>query len=457
MAENEFRVNNPQGMWLRTEPVVSDVTRKSLLPNGQIVTKLGDADKLDWWHIRTTFGGTSLEGFSKRALMVANAAAAPPAQSGSIWLLIARVGAAIAQLAPHARENYLEAIREGEPLFEAHAIDSPRRMAHFLAQALHETGRFTVLRESMRYAAPRSLEIFGEGEHSAKVTPAEAVALDGREEALAERVYGLGNPKKAMELGNTQPGDGFRYRGNGVLQTTGRDAHRRMGLACKLDFEEDPELVTAAQRALKPALQEWSDGQLNGLADANDIDRTTRRINGGTIGLDKRKAMFAALLPKLTRHLRARTLTWLWLRRGVASIGVYGLLASSGCTSVQWLDAQGVPQSIGLALVAHGEVPGVTRIVAPAASMRLIPGLVGYSLGVRETVLYQSEGRGQPGEVVAFADRVFGVALDLTQLVIGASHEFGIVHRADAPDVIQVIHYSESDPRRNSFFTKEAK
>jgi putative chitinase len=69
----------------------------------------------------------------------------------------------------------------------------------------------------MNYSAPRLLEIFGVNRHSAAVTAFEAEKLARKPEAIAERVYGLGNPRKARELGNTQPGDGFRFRGNGIL------------------------------------------------------------------------------------------------------------------------------------------------------------------------------------------------------------------------------------------------
>src|SRR5262245_3790661 len=149
----------------------------------------------------------------------------------------------------------------------------------------------------MSYSVPRMLEIFGVGHHSAKITAAEAPSLAHNEQALAERVYGLGNPHKAQELGNTQPGDGFRYRGNGVLQTTGRDAHRRMGQKCGLDFENNPDLVTMPEHALKPALQEWSDNNLNHFADLNDIRTITLRINGGLNGFDGRKEYLAKLRP----------------------------------------------------------------------------------------------------------------------------------------------------------------
>lgn len=128
---------------------------------------------------------------------------------------------AVNRVAPRAHDEYLEAIRQGDPLFERHGITTPLRIAHFLAQALHETGLFTVLRENMNYSAGRMVEIFGVGHHSAAVTASEAARLGGHPEAIAERVYGLGNPRKARDLGNTEPGDGFLYRGNGVLQTTG--------------------------------------------------------------------------------------------------------------------------------------------------------------------------------------------------------------------------------------------
>jgi putative chitinase len=302
MAEEKFKVSNLGGMWVRSEPVVNDATKKVLLPKGQLVTKLGDTPKPDWWRITTNFEGVDVEGVSNKNLMVAAAESDPsvPLQgSGSIEGLMARTIAALNRVAPRAHANYREAIRQGAPLFEKHGITTPQRMAHFLAQAMQETGSFTVLRESMSYRAPRIMEIFGVGKHSAKITQAEAATLARNEPALSERVYGLGNPRKARELGNTEPGDGFAFRGNGVLQTTGRGNHRRMGQACGLDFEGHPELVSAPEHALKPALQEWTNGKLNVAADRNDIVKITKVINGGTNGLPERKAFFARLLPLL--------------------------------------------------------------------------------------------------------------------------------------------------------------
>lgn len=203
----------------------------------------------------------------------------------------------VRKAAPKARASYLAAFEAGDALFRQHGITTPLRLAHFLAQVLHETGGLTVERESGAYSAKRLLEVFGKGKHSAAITPAEAKRLAKDGPAIFERVYGLGNPRKARELGNTQPGDGWRYRGGGLLQTTGRENYRRMGEKCGVDFEEHPELVLSAAHALEPALGEWSAGNLNAAADRNDILAITRRINGGTNGLADRKAWLAKLRP----------------------------------------------------------------------------------------------------------------------------------------------------------------
>jgi len=203
----------------------------------------------------------------------------------------------VRKLCPRAKASYVQAFEQGDALFKAHDITTPLRLAHFLAQCFHETGELTIERESGNYRAERILEIFGTGHHSAAVTLAEAQRLAGDGPALFERVYGLGNPKKAVELGNTEPGDGWKYRGNGILQTTGRGNHRRMGQKCGVDFETYPEFVTAPAHALKPALAEWTESGLNAFADKDDIRTITRRINGGYNGLEQRQDWFRKIRP----------------------------------------------------------------------------------------------------------------------------------------------------------------
>ncbi|MBV8747351.1 MAG: peptidoglycan-binding protein, partial [Xanthobacteraceae bacterium] len=210
---------------------------------------------------------------------------------------MARAIDVVRKVAPGAIKNYGLAFEQGDSLLKQCGLTTPLRLAHFLAQVLHETGMLTIEWESGNYSAERLLEIFGVGHHSAAITPAEAFQLARRPEAIFERVYGLGNPSKAKELGNINPGDGFKYRGGGILQTTGRANYRRMGQKCGVDFEAQPELVISAEHALKPALAEWNENNLNAAADRDDIVTVTRRINGGLNGLNERAGWLAKLKP----------------------------------------------------------------------------------------------------------------------------------------------------------------
>lgn len=203
----------------------------------------------------------------------------------------------VRKVCPRARQSYLAAFENGDELFAKAGITTPLRLAHFLAQVCHETGGLSIEWESGAYSAPRLMQIFGVGKHSAKVTEAEARALAHNGPAIFDRVYGLGNPGKARELGNTQKGDGWRYRGGGMMQTTGRGNYRRMGQKTGVDFEAHPEWVLSAEHALKPALAEWTEGGLNAKADANDLRGITRRINGGYNGLADREAWFKKIRP----------------------------------------------------------------------------------------------------------------------------------------------------------------
>lgn len=207
----------------------------------------------------------------------------------------------VRRLCPRAKTAYVAAFEAGDQMLAAYGVTTPLRVAHFLAQALHESGGLTIERESGSYTAKRIVEIFGVGKHSAAITAAEARVLAGDGLALFERVYGIGNPRKAKELGNTQKGDGWSYRGNGLMQTTGRDAHRRLGAAVGLGnlFEDRPEAVTDPAHALLPALAEWSEIGGNALADQDDIAAITKRINGGYNGIDDRRAWLGKVYPLL--------------------------------------------------------------------------------------------------------------------------------------------------------------
>lgn len=188
---------------------------------------------------------------------------------------------ALKQIMPHCRTEYVQAFEKGDALFAQHGVNTTRRLAHFIAQFGAETGGGSILYENMNYTADRMMVIFG-AKHSAKiVTRAEADALAHNPEKLAERVYGLGNPRKAKELGNTKPGDGYKYRGSGILQTTGGYNFKAAGDKVGVDFYTYPAAIVAPDHALKPALWEWGHSGCNALADAGNILGISKAINLG--------------------------------------------------------------------------------------------------------------------------------------------------------------------------------
>ncbi|WP_240647217.1 MULTISPECIES: glycoside hydrolase family 19 protein [Burkholderia cepacia complex] len=130
-----------------------------------------------------------------------------------------------------------------------YAIDSPARQAAFLAQCGHETGGFQWFRE-----------IWGPTAAQHAYEPPSA---------------------KAVELGNTQAGDGFRYRGGGLLQITGRYNFRVMGQKISIDLEGNPDLIVQPSTAAHASAQFWADHALSALADAGDFLSISRAINLG--------------------------------------------------------------------------------------------------------------------------------------------------------------------------------
>jgi putative chitinase len=188
-------------------------------------------------------------------------------------------------------DNYTSALvsPQAKALFAKFGINTKLRMAHWLGQVLHESGGLTIVWENGNYSAKRIVQIFGVGHHSARVTAAEASRLAYNGPALFDRVYGLGNPRKAKELGNTQKGDGWRYRGCGIVQLTGRAAHERYAeeIGCAVADLEKP------INAIHGALLEWKEKNCNAAADKDDIVLVTKKVNGGRNGLEDRRIYLA--------------------------------------------------------------------------------------------------------------------------------------------------------------------
>lgn len=189
-------------------------------------------------------------------------------------------------------DGYVDALTSAEggaALAEIAHIANNLELVHALATFAGETGGFTVLWENMSYRAERIMEVFGVGRHSAGITAAEAKGLAGNAYALAERVYGLGNPKKAAELGNLEPGDGYKYRGLGIGQTTGRDAHERYAKAIGCPVDE----LSQPINTLKASCLEWGEGGCNERAGADDVVGVRRIWNGGLNGIEHVRAHLA--------------------------------------------------------------------------------------------------------------------------------------------------------------------
>ncbi len=187
---------------------------------------------------------------------------------------------------------------EAAKLFEAFDVTTVLRMSNFLANAAHESGGFTIILESGAYSAERIMEIFGVGRHSAKVTAEEARRLARNGPALFERVYGLGNPRKAAELGNTEPGDGWRCRGVGIMQITGRRDHERFAAAIGCS----PADLVEPINAVHAALLEWREKGCNRWADRGDVVKVRQLINGGRNGLPEVRSYQAAAQRLLERQ-----------------------------------------------------------------------------------------------------------------------------------------------------------
>ncbi len=219
------------------------------------------------------------------------AAASPPTSEPHLLL----TAETLRDFAPRARLEYAQVLgTQGNDVLTRFAINrNDLRFCHFMAQVAHECGEFTIVEENLNYSAKRMVEIFGAGRHSAAIGSAEAQRLAGNKEAFAERVYGLGNPRKARDLGNTEPGDGYRYRGRGFLQITGRAAYREMGKRIGADLEAEPDKAGEPLYALMTAAAFWDSRKLNTYADQDNIEIITKRINGGSNGLDDRKRKYA--------------------------------------------------------------------------------------------------------------------------------------------------------------------
>ena len=184
--------------------------------------------------------------------------------------------------------DWYEAMLDILPLWE---VDTPERVAMFLAQCGHESGGFRVLSENLNYSAKALDSIFPK---YFKRAGRDANEYHRQPEKIANVIYA-----GRMDNGNTDSGDGWRFRGGGILQLTGRYNYTKFAEAVEMSPEEAVDYVRTKEGALDSACWFWDTNGLNKYCDNMDIVGATKRINGGTIGLEDRKKHYIHALDVL--------------------------------------------------------------------------------------------------------------------------------------------------------------
>jgi putative chitinase len=172
--------------------------------------------------------------------------------------------------------QWYEAISSILPEYE---INTPQRVAAFLAQCAHESGGFVFLKENLNYKAPSLRKVFSKYFQD----DATAIAYANKPEKIANRVYA-----NRMGNGDESSGDGWRYCGRGLIQLTGKDNYTFFAASLDIPVEEASEYLQTFEGAVQSACFFWEQNSLNKWADSGDILTLTKRINGGTIGLEDR-------------------------------------------------------------------------------------------------------------------------------------------------------------------------
>jgi putative chitinase len=176
-------------------------------------------------------------------------------------------------------DHWYDALSQLLPDYE---INTPQRIAAFIAQCSHESAGFTALKENLNYRAPTLRKLFS------KYFPNDELANEyankpNKQEAIANRIYA-----NRMGNGPEESGDGFRYCGRGLIQLTGKDNYTWFAASLHITPDEASEYLQTFEGAAQSACWFWESNNLNRFADAGDIKGLTKAINGGYIGLDDR-------------------------------------------------------------------------------------------------------------------------------------------------------------------------
>lgn len=202
-------------------------------------------------------------------------------------------------------EDWYDAMCEILPLWE---VDTPERVAMFIAQCGHESNNFKVLSENLNYSAKALNAIFPKYFERAG---RDANEYHRQPRKIANVIYA-----NRMDNGDTDSGDGWRFRGGGILQLTGRYNYTKFGEEVELSPEEAVEYVRTKKGALDSACWFWDTNNLNKYCDARDVKGATKRINGGYIGLEDRQKHYTHAMEVLGGHWEPSKMVYETVRLG---------------------------------------------------------------------------------------------------------------------------------------------
>ena len=199
----------------------------------------------------------------------------------------------LTHMCPHTKssilEGYIEPLNTVAEYYEMNV--NPARLAGFLAQTAHESGGYNFIKENLNYSSNGLRGTFG------KYFPNDDIANQyaKKPEKIANRVYA-----NRMKNGDESSGDGYRFRGRGLIQLTGRDNYTKFANDLGMSLEDTVAYLETPNGAVASAGWFWENNKLNQYCDSGDFVTLTKRINGGTIGIEDRKHHFELAMHYLT-------------------------------------------------------------------------------------------------------------------------------------------------------------
>ena len=182
-------------------------------------------------------------------------------------------------------DEWYAALYEVLPMYE---ITTERRVAHFLSQCAHESANFKRLEENLNYSAKALRAVFGR--YFGDPPKRDADEYHRQPEMIANYVYM--DEFRKYKMGNIHEGDGWLFRGRGLKQLTGRENYTRFGDSIGMTAEEAAEYVQSFNGAIQSACWFWDTNNLNDIADGDNVKLMTKKINGGSIGLEDRQRRY---------------------------------------------------------------------------------------------------------------------------------------------------------------------